>query len=129
MGKASDFIATRLKAPGIKRTLFIAGVTLEPGVWFTCTGGPYWLSPEGMRVPLNDEGPFKFLQCDRKEDGRLFIHCYDTGGGHCLLNVGSQFTSKHLDTLINAPYQVTGLATIAQVEKAKAAKSKPRKGK
>ena len=80
---------------------------LKPGDRFRVTGGPVYITNDGVKVPMYERGVFVFKRhCQRGAEQWLEAHRAD-GGGFVLLWVGKSGRSKTIPNLRRRPYRIT----------------------
>ena len=78
-------------------------VVLRAGDKFRASRGPYYEGESG-RVSMAERGVFTFLGYVELGD-KCWIEAYSQNG-FCALNVGNQYRSKGLSSLVNRPYRI-----------------------
>jgi hypothetical protein len=83
-----------------------ARVLLARGDRFTATGGPYWKSSDGSKLPLKSYGPYTF-HSHVKRGAVEWIECLDKDGCFAVLHIAGK--RKRIDgSLVPRPYKVKG---------------------
>ena len=81
-------------------------VLITRGDRFTATGGPYWKSSDGSKLPLKSYGPYTF-HSHVKRGAVEWIECLDKDGAFAVLHIAGR--RKRIDgSLVARPYRVTG---------------------
>jgi hypothetical protein len=81
-------------------------VLLARGDRFTATGGPYWKSSDGSKLPLKSYGPYTF-HSHVKRGAVEWIECLDKDGCFAVLHVAGR--RRRLDkSHVPRPYIVKG---------------------
>jgi hypothetical protein len=81
-------------------------VLINRGDRFTATGGPYWKSKDGTKVPLKSYGPYTF-HAHVTRGAVEWIECLDKDGCFAVLHVKGR--RKRIDgSLVARPYTVKG---------------------
>jgi hypothetical protein len=83
-----------------------ARVLITRGDRFTATGGPYWKSSDGSKLPLKSYGPYTF-HSHVKRGAVEWIECLDKDNCFAVLHIAGK--RKRIDgSLVPRPYKVTG---------------------
>jgi hypothetical protein len=79
-------------------------VLISRGDRFTATGGPYWKSSDGSKLPLKSYGPYTF-HAHVKRGAVEWIECLDKDGAFAVLHVAGR--RKRIDgSLVARPYKI-----------------------
>jgi hypothetical protein len=79
-------------------------VLIARGDRFTATGGPYWQSKDGTKVPLKSYGPYTF-HSHVKSGAVEWIECLDKDGCFAVLHIAGR--RKRLDkSHVARPYKI-----------------------
>ena len=98
---------------------------LRLGDRFRVTGGPYYLTDDGERIPMYERGVFVFERyCVQGSAKWIDAHRAD-GGGHVVLWVGKPCWSKAVPNLRRRPYRIT--QKLGKKKASRTAAKKPRK--
>lgn len=97
-----------------------ARVVLAPGDRFRVSGGPYWRTAGGERIPLATRGVCRLLAVCR--DRRRTYLVVQASQGIAVLHVEGRRRNKMMPELVCRPYKIRG--KIREKEKA-IAKQKP----
>jgi len=79
-------------------------VTITRGDRFTATGGPYWKTSDGTKLPLKSYGPYTFHSYVRR--GAIeWIECLDKDGCFAVLHIAVR--RKRIEcSLVARPYKI-----------------------
>lgn len=81
-------------------------VLIEKGTRFKASGGPYWKTSDGQKVPLNSRGPYTFL-AHAKRGAVEWIECLDRDGCFAVLHLAGR--RRRIDNMLVArPYKIIG---------------------
>jgi len=81
-------------------------VLISRGDKFCATGGPYWKSSDGSKLPLKSYGPYTF-HSHVKRGAVEWIECLDKDNCFAVLHIAGK--RKRIDgSLVPRPYKVTG---------------------
>ena len=98
---------------------------LRPGDRFRVTGGPFYVTDDGEKVPMYERGVFVFERhCVQGAAKWIDAHRAD-GGGHVVLWVGRPCWSETIPNLRRRPYRVT--QKLGKKRESRTATRKPRK--
>jgi hypothetical protein len=81
-------------------------VLIARGDKFTATGGPYWKSSDGTKLPLKSYGPYTF-HSHVKRGAVEWIECLDKDNCFAVLHIAGK--RKRIDcSLVARPYKIVG---------------------
>jgi hypothetical protein len=86
---------------------------LAPGDRFRVSGGPFYVTDDGRKIPLADRGVFVFRRYCVQGAAR-WIEAGRADGGHAVLWVGKPGRSPTVPNLRRRPYRIRGKVTDPQ---------------
>lgn len=97
-------------------------VVLSPGDVFRATGGPFWKTAAGEKIPLKARGPYRFVAHTQRGTCQC-IEALDKEGNHCVLHVAGR--RRRIDgSLVTRPYVITGKKRVQSQRLANSRKSR-----